>query len=386
MNKKWIAAAAVYIGLVATCCIVIYAVPSVKGMLEKTYIAEYGRIDVKDDVSAFVVRDETVYVAAQPSIVNRIADADKLVKANTRVVELVPDENAASESDSGNAESGRESTAGDAKAEQSAKGSEDGESGSGDTGKYGEILAELGNSVKTTKEGYNKEAGYVSYYVDGAEAKLTTAALDTLRYRDFKALTGRKAVEAPDKECGSGYPVFKITRNSRWYLVFYLDNKAAAKYVPGAIVTVDMNGTPVEVNVENVLAGSKNSKITLSCKTFFDGFLEMRNLETTVTAASAEGLILEDSSIVEAADGRTGVFVKNKLGKHIFTPIKKKADNGEKCVVFSDIYVDENGNYVETLGTYDEIVSEPGEEDLAGISGNGGKEDSSKEKKTNGNQ
>ena len=56
MNKKWIAAVAIYAGLVAICIIAVYAVPSVRGMLERTYIAEYGSIDVTDEVSAFIVR------------------------------------------------------------------------------------------------------------------------------------------------------------------------------------------------------------------------------------------------------------------------------------------------------------------------------------------
>ncbi len=335
MKKKWIAAIAIYIGLIAACVIAVYAVPSVRGMLEKTYIAEYGSIDVKDEVSAFIVRDETVYVAAQPSKINRLADPDKLIKANTHVVELTPDAEAA-------VNSGEESY-----------------------GKYTEILSELGDSVKSTEQGYSSGAGYVSYYVDGAEAKLSTEALETLSYKDYKALTGRRAIETPKKSCGTGYPVFKVVRNAKWYLVFYLSNKKAEKYVPGDTVNIDANGNDIEVTVSQVLAGRKYTKITLSCKSFFDGFFTIRNLDTTVTLQHAEGLVLEDDSIVEDPNGQIGVFVKNKLGEHIFTPVAIKADNGTKCVVYSDIYVDEGGNYVETIGTYDEIIAEPSEEDMA---------------------
>lgn len=349
MNKKLIAAIAIYLGLVAVCIIALYAVPSVRGMLEKTYIAEYGSIDVKDEVSAFIVRDETVYVAAQASDINRLADADKLVKANTHVVELTPDP----EAGSGGAVSNGE------KMEVS--------SSENDKGKYSAIMEELGDSVKTTVKGYNTGAGYVSYYVDGAEAKLSTASLEKLHYKDYKALTGRKAVEVPKKSCGEGYPIFKVVDNAKWYLVFYISNKKAEKYVPGETVTIEAGGNPVEVTISQVLTGRKFSKITLSCKSFFDGFLKVRNLDTTVTVQHAEGLILEDSSIVEDKDGQRGVFVKNKLGEHIFKPISVKADDGERCVVYSDLYVDEGGNYVETIGTYDEIISEPGEEDLAGL-------------------
>ena len=51
----------------------------------------------------------------------------------------------------------------------------------------------------------------------------------------------------------------------------------------------------------------------------------------------------------------------------LFTPIRVKADNGKKCVVFEDIYVDADGNFVETISTYDEIIAVPSEEDIASL-------------------
>ena len=98
-NKKWIVAFLVYIGLVALCCIALYVVPSVIGMFERTYIAEHGKIDVADEVSAFIVRDERVYVAAQKSKINRLADSNRLVNAGTKVVELTPTDEAGSGDD-----------------------------------------------------------------------------------------------------------------------------------------------------------------------------------------------------------------------------------------------------------------------------------------------
>ena len=171
----------------------------------------------------------------------------------------------------------------------------------------------------------------------------------------------------PDNHCGKGYPIFKVVRNSKWYLVYYLDNESAAKYYEGETVNITINDEEVPVRVSRIESGTKTSKIILSCKTFFPGFLEIRNLDTTVTVNEAEGLVLDDSSIVTAPDGMRGVFVKNKLGEHVFKPVSTKADDGKKCVVFSDIYVDADGNFVETIRTYDEIVAEPTEEDIAGL-------------------
>ncbi len=378
-NKKWIVAFLVYIGLVALCCIALYVVPSVIGMFERTYIAEHGKIDVADEVSAFIVRDERVYVAAQKSSINRLADSNRLVKAGARVVELKPT------SETIDLEEDEEAAEADASAEdKNTAESKDDQKAEGDTetteepseqdvklgiqgSKYAGILEELGDTYSVTEDGRTRTAGFVSYYVDGAEAKLSTKAIESLNYKDLKDLTGRKAVKVPSKNCGKDYPVFKIVRNRKWYLIYYLSKEDAAKYAAGETVYIRVNDENVPVTVRDVRDEGKKVRITLTCKTFFDGFLEIRNLDTKVTVESAEGLVLEDGSIVEAPDGRRGVFVVNKLGKHVFTPVSIKADDGTKCVAYSDIYVDENGNYVETIGTYDEVIAEPSEEDVASL-------------------
>ena len=407
-NKKWIVAFLVYVGLVALCCIALYVVPSVIGMFERTYIAEHGKIDVADEVSAFIVRDEVVYAAAQKSKINRLADSNRLVKAGAKVIELTPtDETINLESEAEEADAGADTKTDEKDAEEAkdkektsaddagkTDGKEKDKKSEGDTeaaeeaseqdpkqglrgSKYSGIMEELGDNYKATENGSTQTAGFVSYYVDGAEAKLSTKAIESLNYKDLKDLTGRKAVKVPSKNCGKDFPVFKIVRNRKWYLVYYLKKEDAAKYTQGDSVLIEVNGENVPVTVREVRDEGKNVRITLTCKTFFDGFLDIRNLDTKVTVESAEGLVLEDGSIVEAPDGKRGVFVVNKLGEHVFTPVKTKADDGTKCVVYSDIYVDDDGNYVETIGTYDEVIAEPSAEDIASLKAKdtGGKSD-----------
>ena len=399
-NKKWIVALLVYIGLVALCCIALYVVPSVIGMFERTYIAEHGKIDVYDEVSAFIVRDERVYVAGQKSNINRLADSNRLVNAGSKVVELTPadvetlslggedeeteaeadakadDKTTAETKDKKDTESKdkKETESKDKKAAESKEETQEAveqDAKLDSLGKYASIMDDLGDEVSVTDDGSTRTAGYVSYYVDGAEARLSTKAIESLNYDDLKELTGRKAIKVPTKYCGKNYPVFKIVRNRKWYLVYYLKKDEAAKYIEGETVYIEVNDENVPVTVREVRDEGKNTRITLTCKTFFDGVLEIRTLNTKVTVESAEGLVLEDGSIVEAPDGRRGVFVINKLGEHVFTPVRTKADDGTKCVVYSDLYVDDGGNYVETIKTYDEVIAEPSEEDIASLKAKG---------------
>lgn len=357
MKKKWITALIIYLALIAACIVIVYAVPSLKGALEKTYVTEYGKIDITDKVSAYIVRDETVYVAAQDSEVKRVAETDKLIKANTQIVELTP---IIDEDEQKLKEAGPDADQDTAEAAAEANG----ESPDNISRKYVKVMEELKGATAYTGNGKNKDSGYISYFVDGAEAKLSTDQLDKLTEKDYKSLTGRRSIETQDNKCGKGDPVFKVTHNSKWYLVFYIDNKAGEKYYEGRTVYADIAGKSVPVRVAQVQPGKEQTKVTLSCKVFFDDFFKERSLDTVITVASAEGLLLQDSSIVMKGE-QPGVFVKNKLGEHKFKPISIKADDGERCVVYSDIFVDEGGNYVETLNTYDEIVAEPSEEEIA---------------------
>ena len=359
MKKKWIAVFIIYVTLLVACLIVIYAVPSVKGMLEKTYVTEYGSLDITDEISGYIVRDETVYVAAQDSEVERLADTDRLIKAKTKIVKLTPivDEKAEAAKEAG-------PDADQAAAEAAAEAN--GEAPENISHKYEKVLEKLAGDVHLSEKGVSQQAGYISYKIDGAESRLSTDKLDEISRSDFEKLTSLRTVDTVTGTAGKGEPIFKVIHNSRWYLVFYIDNKAGEKYYEGRQVSVNIDGTNVPVKVAEVQAGKESTRVALSCKSFFDGFFEERTMKTTVTVASAEGLVLQDSSIVKKGE-QIGVFVKNKLGEHRFKPISIKADDGERCVVYSDIYVDAEGNYVETLKTYDEIVAEPSDEEIADL-------------------
>ena len=327
MKIKWNRLLAIYFSLILLISIIVYAIPYLMGVLEKTYVAEHGSIDVVDNVHAYIIREEKVYVAEKAGDLKRLAEEGKLVKAGTSIVEMT----------------------GTNKEQQDSR--------------YTSILTNLGDGVIKTSDGTTKVAGYASYYVDGAEAKLTVENLDKIRKKDFETLSGEKMSDTASGVIAEGEPIFKIATNSKWYLVYYLDNKDAKKYYEGKNLNVKMDEKDVPMKVEAIKKGKNLSKITLSCKYYFKNFLKMRDLDTSVTFASSEGLIIKNSSIVEK-NGKQGVIIKNKLGKHLFCPISILADNGEECVVYADLYVDEKGNFVETISTYDEVLTQPTDKDI----------------------
>ncbi len=322
----------IFVLLWGICVLVVWGVPRVKDGLDRTFAVQYGSLDIVDEVQAYIVRDEVVYVAAEDCTVERLAKPCELVMSGKQVVEL-------------EVEPGAEP---DAAAEPDAS-------------------AEASSDVKLSSVGTTEDAGYVSYFTDGAESKLAIDKLHDLKEKDFASCSNVKPSKTAEDRCKKGEPLFKVTKNHRWYLVFFMDKDQAAKYTVGRVVRVEMDGKLVPVEVDSVEEGVTSSKVVLSCKAFYDDFFAMRRMDARITVVSADGLILETGSLVTDKDGQLGVFVKDKFGSHVFTPVSLMANNGEKCVAFSDIYVDVNGEYVETIKVYDEIVEEPTAEDLRSI-------------------
>ena len=67
------------------------------------------------------------------------------------------------------------------------------------------------------------------------------------------------------------------------------------------------------------------------------------------------GIVLETSSISEE-DGWKGVYVKNKYGNYVFTPISIIAEVGDKTVVESRTFYDKDSDkIISTVKNYDSI-------------------------------
>ena len=69
-----------YIVAIIVCVVIIYAVPSLAGLLKKSYVAEPGEIELAETVDAYIVREDTVYVSDKAGDVNRIVKAGELTR------------------------------------------------------------------------------------------------------------------------------------------------------------------------------------------------------------------------------------------------------------------------------------------------------------------
>lgn len=327
LKKKWVGWLFLYFAMIAVCILFVYVIPSVRGILTRTYITEQSEIELSDEVEAYIVRDESVFTAAKAGKIERLGEEGKLIKGWTRVVDI---------------------------------------SGAGPESSNTEfltVLEHLGDKVVPTENGVSEIAGYVCYTIDGAEGVLDPSDIMDTRREVIEKAGSYARVDVAGRAAASGDPLFKVVRNGKWYMVCYLDNKAAEKYTEDKKITIRIGERNLEAKVKEVRKGKATSKLLLSCGVTYDGFMTDRKVDAVIVAASAKGLLLKDKSIIEK-DGKKGVLVKNKLGNYIFKEVCVKADDGENCVVYQDLFMDEKSNFVETLSIYDEIVESPSEEDI----------------------
>ncbi len=318
-----------YIVLFVFCVLAIYVVPSIAHLFESTYIAESGNVKTAYDEEAYILRDEYVFVSDRDGKVKRLDKEGQLIKGNSKVVEIA-DQKADSKSD-----------------------------------RYAEILKNLGNAKKPAGSGFSDISGYVSYYIDGYEAKLNPSEMYKLskkKIEDMNISSGRDTVTG---QCSKGEPVFKIASNSSWYIIIFTDKDRAASYVKDDDVSFRLGrrSAPVDGYVYSVVKTKDGAKVIICSDMGLSDHLKERKVKVNITTADADGIIIKNKSIVKK-NGFPGVIVKDKLGNYKFKPIAIKARNDKVSAVCQDLFMDEKGEFVKTIAIYDEVVKNPTKGDI----------------------
>ncbi len=289
--------------LVAGLYTYIYIIPRVSDIFVETYRAEYGTLEIGEEVSAVFVRSEKVYTADEPGDVERVVSEGRLMRRNSRIANV--------------------------------------------------------NGIGY----YSQERGTVSYFYDNLESKLTPDNMKSITesYMDKIDKSNSDGEDYSVRDCAEGSvqagdKIFKIVDNSQWYLVCWVDKDRTDLYKEGGAVAIAFDdGERVQMTVEQVNSQEERTQLILSCNRYYQFYDKYRTADCKLIRSSRTGIILEADSIVEE-DGQDGVYVVNKLGKTNFVPVKILSTDGEKTVVEKNYYYDSEGNTVTTVKNYDEIL------------------------------
>ncbi len=290
----------VFIALFILLYIIIYVVPTVFDIFNQTYVAQYGTLDIKEETECVFVRDEQVYKAPSGGTVDRKAEEGELLRSET-------------------------------------------------------LAVTVGNH-----EQYIEKKGIISYRYDGYENKINTENMTLLKKSFLKEYQEKQGTtkEAISGTAESGDVIFKIIDNSQWCLVYWLSEEDAAIFEEGRGVSVKVDeDVTVKMTVKSITKQGDDVQIILSCNRNYDGFDKHRIKHCTIVASSYSGIILNTDSIVEK-DGVKGVFVVDKFNNENFTPIKILSSQGDKTVIEKNYFHDAEGNRVESVQTYSEILKQ----------------------------
>lgn len=317
----------IYLAALVICFIVIYIAPRAKETLTPTYIVKHGEISLECEVKAYIIRDEQVYVSSLSTGVKQIIAQNQLVKSGTQIIKL------------------------------------DGAGAKNIRPEMQTMIGKLGKSVVETSDGKSLQPGYVCYFVDGCEAKINANSLDQLRKDNIQQHGEAKAIPTINGKSAPGEPVFKIIRNSEWWMLCYVDLEQAKDFEAGAKCQVEIAGKTIKGYVRTKLKEGDSYKIIIGSNIYFDNCMLLRTSKINIILAEGEGLIIDNTSIVNR-DNTLGVIVKDKIGYLHFKPIQVISDNGTKSAVYEDIFMNVEGNFVETLKTYDEVIRTPKSEQI----------------------
>lgn len=324
-RKKKISKVLLYLLVLLALYCVIYLVPKVTGLFTSTYVAQYGEIKTVDKTDGWIVRDEKVYVTPSGGTANKLIKDGQLIRKGTKIVEV----------------------SGDAKGSSSES--------------ISTVLERLGSNVAKTDSYTAEDGGIVSFYVDGYENKLNFDTMKKKKKDFFDNVNQDSVVELKDKKMAAGDPVYRIIDKAKWYLVVYIKPGHMDRYKKDEDVSVIIDGKDedaVDMTVYSVEKEGSEAKLILESNVYFPGFSNLRKAPVEIVTSNAKGLIIDTSSLTKKK-GVEGVYIKDKQGKAVFVPVQVLAKNGDKAAITDSYFHDDDGNKIETVNPYDDVLKRP---------------------------
>ncbi len=377
--------------------IIIYVFPNVTGALKKTEIIEYGSLQVTDQVTAYIVRSETVYFANKSGSLNyykyegeqvrkgsKILDissgsqgdtespyqklmerisrfnggasifSDDIKKIGTQIAKLETDRDAA-------VKAGETALAARLEQQILRLSQKKMYIQANDDKAKEEIMQQnkLAGSFGVVPENYISQSnGVISYYIDGFESEFTPENIALLSWEKIHGLNIEVQNLARETTL-SGEPLYKLVDHKKWYAVFWVAPENIVKYQKGKKAVINLPLGQVDGTIYDILDDSGRWLVILEFNKYYEEFARIRRVEAEVITSDYSGLIIKNESIT-TKEGQPGVFVRDKRGDYVFKPVKIITSDGEWSLVeVSYFYTDDGATKVDTVNIYDEILKKP---------------------------
>ncbi len=282
--------------------LIIYVYPAVTGALTRTSLVLYGSIRVTDKVTCYFVRDEKVVKAAESGKIQHYIEEGEYIRKGTKIFSISPPLKNYSAS---------------------------------------------GNCV-------------ISYFHDGLETLFTPDAMASLKKEKIEALD-ISVVNIKRDSAIAGEPVCKCVDNDVWYTLFWVSEGDIIKYKKDKPIHLSLPLGQVKGSVHDIIDSRDGWLVILKFNRYYSDLSKLRKIGAEVVTSDYEGLLIANKSIT-SKDGRIGVYVKDKSGSFVFTPVSVITSDGEHSLVESTwMYEKRDGENVRipTVDVYDEILNHP---------------------------
>lgn len=300
--------------------------PATISKITPTTTIEYGDLVSYDEMTVYFLRDEKVFSAKNNADIDYKTKNGTQVKVGTKIIEY---------------------SKSDADDEAIAKEKE----------KNTDIVKRLGDNVTLVNKNTSLMKGVFSTYIDGYENYFT--------YKNNKNISEAKAEEYSNsvKDFKTSFkpqntPIYKVVDNSEWYVVAFMKSDCTSRYQEGNKVKIVFPKGEVDFIVDKIEPEGDKWKIIFSTNRYLEDFEKIRSADVTVDTLNIEAALIPNSCITSKGND-IGVYVVNKTGESEFRRIKTYGTDGKLTAVASDFYYDSDGNLVNTVDIYDEILKNP---------------------------
>ena len=302
----------IYFLVIIALVVLIYVLPKVSDAFTPTVILEYGQMQVTDDVTCYIVRNEQVIRAEGTGTATYYVDEGIKSRKGARVVDV------------------------------------------------------------NGKGYFSSATGVISYYYDGLESQYTPETMEQLDLRPIpteEELENDPTLEPiPEPEnlyrtnVNSGEPLYKLVSNDIWYAACRVESASIVKYQVGSKVSIVLPLDTVQGTVEKIVDKGDYWMVILKFNRYYEDMPKIRCLEATIITSDKSGLIVPNESLTQE-EGVTGVYVKDISGNYNFTRVKVITTDGEYSLLESTSFNEkqEDGTTVKvsTVDIYDEIQRKP---------------------------
>ena len=325
LNRKTVV---IFVLLVVALYIVIEVVPRVTGALTGTEILEYGELRVSVPVEAWIVRDETCYKAAKDGTMKGFVEEGSLVKRGSKVVDFTA-------------------------SEKGGEGDDIHDSGA----KYKGIRERLGKELIEDTDQKAQRKGIFSCYIDGYEALLNPGNMRKVAYSDVKGIDSAPK-DLKRKRAHAGEPIYKIADNSQWYLLCWIESDDINNFEKGRSVKIAFEDATVDASVYSIDQDGDRYRIVVATNRYYKDLMKIRACNAEIVTTDMEGLLISNRCLTTQKK-KVGCYVKTTTGEYVFREVKTLASDGEKTVVAETQFFNEDGEPVNTVKAYDEVLTDP---------------------------